>query len=217
LASAYKPPARIPSGDPAFSSAAYFDCLSQAIPRLPYETIDAISAALVCAVQEQRTIFVFGNGGSAASASHMMCDLNKGATSAAARRARVMALTDNVPLLTAWANDCGYDKVFSEQIKNFAQPGDVAVAISGSGNSANVLLGLRTARDAGAFTIGLAGFNGGNMKALCDLCAVVPSDNMQIVEDLHHAVLHSIFSAVRVSLIVPERKVLTVKAGGLRS
>jgi len=217
LASAYKPPARILSGDSAFSAAAYFDRLSQVIPRLPYETIDAISVALVCAVQEQRTIFVFGNGGSAASASHMMCDLNKGATGIAARRARVIALTDNVPLLTAWANDCGYDKVFSEQIKNFAKRGDLAFGISGSGNSANILLGLSTAREAGAFTIGLAGFNGGNMKALCDLCAVVPSENMQIVEDLHHAVLHSIFTAVRENLNVPQRKALTVKAGGLRS
>jgi len=109
----------------------------------------------------------------------------------------VIALTDNVPLLTAWANDASYEQVFSEQLKNFVQEGDVAFAISASGNSANVLLALQTARERGASTLGLTGYEGGKMKSLCGICAVVPSDNMQMIEDMHHAMLHSIFTAVR--------------------
>ena len=128
----------------------------------------------------------------------MVSDMNKGvADPARARRMKVMSLTDNVPLLTACANDHGYETVFSEQLKNFVQPGDVAFAISCSGDSPNVLLALNTARQAGAFTVGLAGFEGGAMKDLCDVCAVVPSDNMQLIEDVHHAVLHSIFTVLR--------------------
>jgi D-sedoheptulose 7-phosphate isomerase len=110
-----------------------------------------------------------------------------------------MALTDNVPLMSAWANDCGYERIFSEQLKTFAQPRDVAFAISTSGNSPNVLLALETAREHGALTMGLAGCQGGRMKALCDLCAIVPSDNIRMIEDLHHAMMHSIFTAVRQS------------------
>jgi D-sedoheptulose 7-phosphate isomerase len=107
-----------------------------------------------------------------------------------------MSLTDNLPLLTAWANDTSYDFVFAEQLRNFVEPGDVAFAISGSGNSPNVLHGLQTAREAGAYTIGLGGFEGGKMKSLCDLCIVIPSSNMQIIEDFHVSVTHALFTLV---------------------
>lgn len=180
------------------STARYFKALAQLIPQLPYAAIDSIAEALLQAFREDRTVFVFGNGGSAASASHMMVDMNKGTVGAGtARRMKVLALTDNVPLLTAWANDASYEDVFSEQLKNFVHERDVAFAISSSGNSANVLAALQTARERGAVTVGLAGYEGGKMKALCTACAVVPSDNVQMIEDMHHAILHSIFTVVR--------------------
>ena len=182
----------------ARSAKEYFHELTRVIPRLPFAAIDSIIESLLQAFAADRTVFVFGNGGSAASASHMMVDLNKGTEEAAgSRRLRVIALTDNVPLLTAWANDSNYEHVFSEQLKNFIQKGDVAFAISASGNSTNVLLALRTARERGASTLGVTGHQGGKMKPLCEICAVVPSDNTQMIEDMHHAMLHSIFTVVR--------------------
>ncbi len=184
-------------GSSSSRSRLYFEELAALVPVLPYEAMDRIVELIVGACREERTIFVFGNGGSAASASHMVCDLNKGvAQSAATSRIKAMALTDNVPLLTAWANDLSYEHVFSEQLKNFVQPGDVVLALSCTGNSRNVLAGLRTARDLGATAAGLAGFEGGAMKELCDVCAVVPCENMQIVEDMHQAMLHSICCSV---------------------
>jgi D-sedoheptulose 7-phosphate isomerase len=157
-------------------------------------------------------VFVFGNGGSAASASHMMCDLDKGTIAQGeSRRFKVLALTDNVPLITAWANDSRYENIFAEQIKNFAERGDVAFAISGSGNSGNVLLALEAAREFGLITAGLAGYQGGKMKALCDVCAVVPIDNMQMIEDMHHAILHSMFSVIKERIESGTKQAFTVR------
>jgi D-sedoheptulose 7-phosphate isomerase len=175
----------------------YFERLASLVPLLPYEAMDRIVEFIVRACRQDRTIFVFGNGGSAASASHMICDLSKGARQTAETvRIKALALTDNVPLLTAWGNDLSYEHVFSEQLKNFLKPGDVVLALSCTGNSANVLAALRTARHMGAVTAALAGFDGGVMKALCHVCAIVPCDNMQMIEDLHQAMLHSICSSV---------------------
>lgn len=175
----------------------YFQELAALVPVLPYEAMDQIVELIARACREERTLFVFGNGGSAASASHMVCDMNKGlARSATEIRVKALALTDNVPLLTAWANDLSYEHVFSEQLRNFVQPGDVALALSCTGNSRNVLEGLRVASELGAITAGLAGFEGGAMRALCQVCAVVPCRNMQIIEDLHQAMLHSICCSV---------------------
>lgn len=216
MATAIKPPAQLAYVEPAVSAEVYFARLAELIPRLPYDAINAIAGALFQAVRQEQTIFVFGNGGSAASASHMMCDLNKGAA-AGVTRPRVIALTDNVPLLTAWANDHGYDQVFAEQLRSFVRRGDVAFAISASGDSENVAIALKAAREFGAFNVGLCGFNGGRMKPLCDLCAIVPSDNMQWIEDLHHAMLHSVFTVLRGKLTGSGRKTLPITAGRLRS
>jgi D-sedoheptulose 7-phosphate isomerase len=192
----------------------YFQALSQLIPQLPYQAIEQIISAIMQAAEEGRTIFVFGNGGGAATASHIACDLNKGTiTSGESRRLKVMAFTDNVPMLTAWANDAGYEHVFSEQLKNFIQAGDVVFAISASGNSTNVIQALKTAREAGAITVGICGYDGGKMNPLCDICAIVPADHMQIVEDLQHAMAHSIFLAVREKLRAGEQKTFAAGAG----
>ena len=175
----------------------YFEELQRVARGLPHEPINRIAGELVRAHESGRIVYLFGNGGSASLASHLACDLGKGtAYCNGGRRFRVVALTDNVATLTAWANDSGYEDVFAEQLRNVVEPRDVAFAISGSGNSRNVLNALQVAREAGATTVGVSGFQGGEMKSQCDICVVVPSDNMQIIEDLHLAVAHSIFRIV---------------------
>jgi D-sedoheptulose 7-phosphate isomerase len=184
---------------PIVSSQEYFQLYQQVVSALPHAIIQEVAEELLRVRAEARTIFLFGNGGSAALASHFACDLGKGTLVErdAQARLRAVALTDNLALLTAWANDRSFEDVFAEQIKNLVVPGDVAFAISGSGNSPNVLRALEVARESGACTVGLTGFHGGKMKALCDHCIVVPSENMQIIEDLHLGVAHAIFLIVR--------------------
>jgi D-sedoheptulose 7-phosphate isomerase len=191
----------------------YFDNLARVIARMPIQPIDQLVSVLLQAYESGRMIYLFGNGGSAALASHLACDLGKGTVNGSPKRFRALALTDSVPLMTAWANDSEYNNIFSEQLLNFVQPEDVAFAISGSGNSANVLNALEVARRAGAFTLGLTGFEGGQMKKLCDTCVVVPSDNMQIIEDLHLCVAHSLFTAIRQRLIKPESAAAAASQG----
>jgi len=186
-------------------SMSYFQRYSSIVGKLPYEVIDAVTDVFWDAYQRDQALFVFGNGGSAALASHSACDFGKGTVVNGNRRFRVMSLTDNVPLMTAWANDQRYEDIFAEQLRTFVRSGDVVFAISGSGNSANVLNGLQVARDSGAQTVGLTGFKGGKMKVLCDQCVVIPSDNMQLIEDFHIAVTHSIFTTLK-KRIVSERE-----------
>jgi len=175
----------------------YFEEHQRATTALPHDLIDLIADEMLKAYEAGRIVYLFGNGGSASLASHFACDLGKGtAYCNGGKRLRVIALTDNIPTMTAWANDFSYEDMFSEQLRNFVQPQDVAFAISGSGNSKNVLNALRVAREAGARTVGISGFQGGEMKCLCDVCAVVPSDNMQVIEDLHLAMAHAIFRIV---------------------
>ena len=175
----------------------YFEELQRIIASLAHDAIDQLAETLVRAYESRRMVYLFGNGGSASLASHLACDLGKGtAYCNGGKRFRVLALTDNLPTLTAWANDFSYEDVFSEQLRNFVQAQDVAFAISCSGNSKNVLNALQVARDAGATTIGISGFEGGAMKRLCDFCVIVPSNNMQIIEDVHLATAHSIYRVV---------------------
>jgi len=184
---------------PITSAQEYFEMYKGVVAHLPYPAVDEIVDELLLRYEQGRTVFLFGNGGSAALASHIACDLAKGTlvNRDSQARFRAVALTDNIPLMTAWANDSSYERIFAEQLQNLIYPGDVAFAISGSGNSSNVLAGLQVARVVGAVTIGLTGFQGGKMKALCDHCVVVPSNNMQIIEDFHLSVSHAIFSVIR--------------------
>jgi len=175
----------------------YLKTVSAALNRLPFEQINQVVEVLWNAYQQNRAVYLFGNGGSAALASHCACDFGKGTVINGNRRFRTLALTDNVPLITAWANDARYDDIFAEQLRSFLQPDDVVFAISGSGNSPNVLNALAAAGEMRAFAVGLTGFQGGKMKALCELCVVVPSENMQVIEDAHLSVTHSIFTAFR--------------------
>lgn len=156
-----------------------------------------VEAILLHAREEGRNVFIIGNGGSAATASHMANDLNKGAAVAGQRRFRALALTDNVPLITAWANDTRYEQIFVEQMANFIRPGDVLIAISGSGNSPNVIAALEWARGEGAVTIGLTGGSGGRLLGLVDCCLLVPSNRMEQIEDMHLVLAHAICVSVR--------------------
>lgn len=167
--------------------------------RLPYEDINAAINEIMSAHERGASIFTLGNGGSAALASHFACDLGKGTVvhNKSKKRFRVMSLADNIPLITAWANDHGYEHVFAEQLENLVESDDLVFAISGSGNSPNVLRALEVARDHGARTIGLTGFEGGKMKSLCDVCMILPSDNMEVIEDFHLSMTHAISSVIR--------------------
>jgi D-sedoheptulose 7-phosphate isomerase len=186
------------NGQPSLATArGYFSGLERVLESVDLSVIDGISSKLLEAYGAGKTTFLLGNGGSAALASHFACDLGKGTIHEGAPRFRALALTDSVPMLTAWANDSSYEDVFAEQLKNFVGKDDVVFAISGSGNSPNVLKALKVGREHGAFNIGITGFQGGKMKPSCDLCLVIPSDNMQYIEDVHLAVTHAVFAAVR--------------------
>jgi len=184
---------------PASDYARYLAKLKGVIENLPLEQAKRATDIIERAYQTDHTVFLFGNGGSAALASHLATDLSKGthfpgpASLRSVKRLKVMSLTDNVPMLTAWGNDTSYEEVFAGQMGNFIQTGDVAFGISGSGNSPNVLRALELARTVGATAVGLTGCGGGKMKDLLDCPIIVPSDHMQQVEDAHVILAHLIF------------------------
>lgn len=142
--------------------------------------------------QQDRQIFVCGNGGSAAAASHFVTDMVKGASFGRARRFRILALTDSLSTLTAYANDVSYEAVFVEQLKNFARPGDLVMAISGSGNSPNVLRAVEYASSIGCRTLALTGRDGGRLAPLAELSIHVPEPHMGRIEDAHLVICHLI-------------------------
>lgn len=182
---------------PLTSPREYLLQLQSVIDRLDTDVVDRLVEAIWSGYLRSRTVFLFGNGGSAALASHLACDLGKGTINGHRKRLRAVCLSDNVPMMTAWANDLNYQEVYAEQLKNLIEPGDMAVAISGSGNSMNVVRGLEVAREAGATTMVLTGYDGGRVKSVADICLIVPSDNMQHIEDAHLCVAHAIFTSVR--------------------
>jgi D-sedoheptulose 7-phosphate isomerase len=175
----------------------YLDEFRELLAKLDTEEITRIVQTLVEAYRLGTRVFVLGNGGSAATASHFACDLGKGVIGADGHRFKVLALTDNIPLLTAWANDTSYERIFVEQLDAFLQSRDVVVAISASGNSPNVLRAMELARSRRAITVGLTGFEGGQLKTLCDICLVVPSRHMDQIEDAHLAVQHLVCRSLR--------------------
>src|SRR5580700_774874 len=174
----------------------YIHQLKQVLDQLPLKPVEEILRAIEQAQNERRQIFVIGNGGSASTASHMMNDLCKGTLGhkgdAPWPRMRVIALTDNVSLMTAWANDTDYNHIFSEPLKNLAQRGDVLIAISASGNSPNIIAAVEAAKQLGMKVLGLAGFGGGKLAKLAEICFVVPSDGYGPVEDVHMILDHII-------------------------
>ena len=175
---------------------AYLSDATSLIDRIPVETLDRIFGILCEAYRADRQVILMGNGGSAALASHFAVDLGKGTVRPDRRRFRVLSIVDNTPVMTAYANDFSYADVFSEQIRTLAQPGDVVLGISGSGNSANVLNGLKAARERGAVTVALTGYKGGKVIELADVALVAPSDDMQHIEDCHLMLTHLFMQAM---------------------
>jgi D-sedoheptulose 7-phosphate isomerase len=170
----------------------YLAALDATLRALRPEQVAAIIDAVRDARDRDAQVFVVGNGGSAATASHFATDLGKGASLGRERRFRVLSLTDNVPWISALANDLSYEDVFVEQLKNYARPGDLLLAFSGSGNSENVLRAVRYANEIGCRTIGLAGFAGGRLREEAQECLVVAADHMGRIEDGHFVVQHLI-------------------------
>ncbi len=164
---------------------------------MPFGMLARAAELLLACHQRGGTIFVLGNGGSAATASHFACDLAKGTRTGNEPSFRVVPLTDNVPLLTAWANDTSYDRVFAEQLGALVRPRDVVVVISASGNSPNVLAAVEVAREMGATTIAMTGQNGGRLRRLTTLTIRVPTDSIEQVEDAHLVIAHSLCVSLR--------------------
>jgi D-sedoheptulose 7-phosphate isomerase len=174
----------------------YFEDIRRALDAVSTDAIERLVDVLIEAGQSHRNIFVLGNGGSAATASHFACDLGKGTRSATFPKFRVIALTDNVPLITAWANDVNYGDVFAEQLENFCQPGDVVIAISASGMSPNILKAAEVARGANATVVALTGA-GGLLGPSADLWISTPANCIEQVEDLHLIVQHLVCCQIR--------------------
>jgi len=178
-------------------AAQYLAGTCEVLGKLDTGLIDQIVEQIWRTYMNGRTVYLFGNGGSAALASHIACDLAKGTMANGRRRMRAVSLNDNVALMTAWANDSNYAEIFAEQLHDVVEAGDLVLAISSSGNSPNVVRGLEVAREAGATCVALSGFKGGRVKDHCDLCLIVPSDSVQHIEDAHLGVTHAIFIAIR--------------------
>ncbi len=168
----------------------YLKDLQHALAVLDLDQIKKARQALSEARAEGKQVFVCGNGGSASTASHLATDLGKGASQASAEAFKVMSLTDNIAWITALANDMSYEHVFVEQLRNFAQKGDVLLAISASGNSPNVIKAVEFAKERGLTTLGWTGFDGGRLALLVDLPIVVDSHHMGRVEDVHIVLMH---------------------------
>ena len=176
----------------------YLSRVSQLVAQLRGERLQRMVELMWQAHQRDRMIFAFGNGGSCAAASHFVEDLVKGVTPPPGqRRFRALALTESAALITAWANDTSYENVFAEQLRNFVRPGDAVLAISASGNSANVLRALELANSEGAVTLGFGGGDGGEMKELVREIVIVPSHSVQQIEDAHLVLCHLTYLCLR--------------------
>lgn len=175
----------------------YLSAVKGLMDQIPEQSIESLAAALEEAWRSDRRVLVMGNGGSSATASHIVNDLQKCIQLDCGRALKVLCLSDCTPLVLAWANDTEYANVFSPQVECWAEPGDLVIAISGSGNSPNVIRAVETANRLGAKTFGLSGYRGGKLVNLAHECIVVPCDNMQQIEDLHMVILHIVFSLLR--------------------
>ena len=142
-----------------------------------------------------------GNGGSAATASHFCNDLSQTVQVEGKKGFRAIPLTDNVSLMTAWGNDMGHESIFSGQLNNLLNQGDIVIGISGGGNSPNILKAMLLSEERSAMRIGFTGFQGGEMKSLVEECIIVPSDNHQFIEDVHMVLVHLIVSVLKERII----------------
>ncbi len=174
----------------------YIKRLQTLLEAFDHEGFAKIIEAFMEAYWAGRRIFVMGNGGSGATASHLACDINKGCCFDLTKKFKMICLNDNMPTILALANDVSYEAVFVEQLKNFFEPGDLVVGISGSGNSPNVLRAVEYANQNKGRTIGLCGFSGGKLAQMARIPFIAAVNDMQQVEDVHMVVVHMIMQAV---------------------
>lgn len=179
----------------------YLEQTQRTLAQLPLEPISEAAKVLHRTWQAGGTVFVMGNGGSASLASHFANDLNKTAIVCGEKRLRSIALTDNVPLITAWANDSAYGEIFAQQLLNFVCHRDLIIGISCSGNSQNVLKAIQLARAAGARTVGMSGGTVGKLESLVDLCIHVPADDIKQIEGLHSVIMHCIVDELHMLMV----------------
>ena len=171
----------------------YKSKLIESIDKVPFDQLEAVVNQIIRAFKEQRKIFVMGNGGSAATASHFVCDFAKGCAVKGSKKFKIIGLTDNIPIITALANDASsYDEIFKSQLEPLLESNDLVIAFTGSGNSKNILNAIGYANSNGAQTIAFTGFNGGKIKDLAKTYLIVPSDNMERIEDIHLMLEHLI-------------------------
>jgi len=171
------------------------------LSQIPISAVERVVGIILDAYDAGGHVYVVGNGGSATNASHFACDLSKATIVEGRARLRVTSLADNIALLTAWANDTSYERVFSEQLTNVLNPGDVVIAISASGNSPNVVSAVLAARLMRASTIALVGFAGGRLLEAVDAAIHVPSNDYGVVEDCHSVIEHAITVSTRKALL----------------
>jgi len=177
--------------------ATYLENLRHLLAKVRSDRLAAAIDLLLEARQSSRRVYVMGNGGSASTAAHVVCDFQKSATIPGQAPLRAIALTENTALMTAWANDSTYADVFAGQIMALAEAGDIVLAISASGNSPNIVAGLAAATQKGAHTIALVGFDGGAAGRMADISVHVPCHDYGLVEDVHSALGHAMTAAIR--------------------
>ncbi|MBC8503620.1 MAG: SIS domain-containing protein [Anaerolineales bacterium] len=175
----------------------YLEQLEKTVAQISRDDIWSVIQELMEAWRKQKQVFLLGNGGSSATASHMANDLNKLTIVEGKPRFKAVSLSDNTPLVTAWANDTDYEKIFVEQMLNFLQAGDVVIGISCSGNSRNVLRAFEVAKAYGAVTIAFTGDSGGQLKNLADRCILIPSSHIGHQEDGHMILDHVIANTLK--------------------
>jgi D-sedoheptulose 7-phosphate isomerase len=178
------------------SAEAYLTRLKSTIDLISREEISRFLNILLDALESEKNIYIMGNGGSAATASHFAVDFNKGLSYGKEKRFRFVCLNDNLPTLTAYANDVGYEDVFVEPLRNFLVRGEVVIGISGSGNSRNVLKAIEYANQQGALTVGITGFDGGALRKMAQYSVHIPIHDMQVTEDLHMVLDHLSYSVL---------------------
>ena len=168
----------------------YLNLEIEVIKSLNVDAINSIMNEIKASQERGSIVYICGNGGSHATASHFCCDFNKGVSGGQEKNTNFICLSDNVPTITAIANDLSYDDIFSYQLKNRLKPGDIVFVISGSGNSINIVKAMEIAKEKGNKIIGLCGYQGGKVKEMSDICVHVNVNNMQITEDIHMILDH---------------------------
>jgi D-sedoheptulose 7-phosphate isomerase len=171
--------------------------VSNTLQALPLAQIHAVVQTLTRAWLTGHRVYTMGNGGSAATASHLACDLAKNTAQPGLARLQVLSFNDNMAMVSALANDAAYDQIFAEQVRTYVQPMDVVIAISTSGNSPNVLTAIEAAKQRKAITLGLCGYQGGQLANMVHVPVIAPSHNVEQIEDIHMVMAHMITAAVR--------------------